>query len=93
MTPTTPNGPLNTFLAVFQAQIVTPLVSLIALAAFLLFIWGVVEYVRSAENEEKRKIGQQHILWGLVGLALIFGATAVVKIIGSLVTVLFNSTQ
>jgi uncharacterized membrane protein YidH (DUF202 family) len=75
------NSTLNSFISAVQTQILTPLVSLLVLAAFVLFIFGVVEYIRNAANEEKRKQGQQHIIWGIVGLVIIFGAGAIITIL------------
>lgn len=52
----------------------------VAIAA-LVFIWGVVEFVASAGDEEKRSKGRQHMLWGIVGLAVIVGLWGLVKIL------------
>jgi uncharacterized membrane protein YidH (DUF202 family) len=79
------NSTLNSFISAVQTQILTPLVSLLVLAAFVLFIFGVVEYIRNAANEEKRKQGQQHIIWGIVGLVIIFGAGAIITILKNIV--------
>jgi TRAP-type C4-dicarboxylate transport system permease small subunit len=79
----TTNAPLNSFIAAMETQIIFPLVTLLTLAAFVLFIWGVIEYIRNAANDEARKVGTQHILYGLVGLTIIFGAAAIVAIIQS----------
>jgi uncharacterized membrane protein YidH (DUF202 family) len=81
ITPTTSNDTLNTFINKVEIQIITPLVTLLALAAFVLFVWGVIEYIRNAANDEKRQTGQMHILYGIIGLVLIFGATAIVAIL------------
>jgi predicted permease len=75
------NAPLNDFIAKVGAQLITPTITLLALIAFLVFVWGVVEYVRNAGEEEARKKGQLHILWGVVGLAIIFGANAIVHLL------------
>jgi uncharacterized membrane protein YidH (DUF202 family) len=88
--PTTSNSVLNGFISKIEAQIVTPLVTLLALAAFVLFVWGVIEYVRNAANDEKRKTGQQHILWGIIGLTIIFGATAIVTLLQNIVNGVFQ---
>jgi hypothetical protein len=88
--PTTSNSVLNSIIAKIEAHIITPLVTLLALAAFVLFVWGVIEYVRNGANDEKRQIGQQHILWGLIGLTIIFGATAIVTILGNVSSAVFK---
>lgn len=77
----------DTFVKNVQTEILNPLITVIALAAFIIFVWGVVEFIRGADNEEARKKGQQHILWGIIGLVIIFGATVIVKILAGFVGV------
>jgi uncharacterized membrane protein YidH (DUF202 family) len=69
------------FLARIQEQILTPIVTLLALAAFVLFVWGVVQFIAGADDEEKRKTGQQHMIWGIIGLVIMFGANAIIMLI------------
>ncbi len=66
-----------------KVNIVNPIITLLALAAFLVFIWGVVDFIRGADDAEKRKTGQQHMVWGIIGLVIIFGAGAIVQIIAN----------
>jgi uncharacterized membrane protein YidH (DUF202 family) len=70
----------NTFLGKVQEQILTPIITLLSLAAFLLFLWGIVEFIAGSEDEEKRRSGQQHMIWGIIGLVIIFGANAIVSL-------------
>lgn len=58
-----------------------PFITLLSLAAFVVFVWGVVQFIANAEDEEKRKTGQQHMIWGIIGLVIMFGANAVVALI------------
>lgn len=69
-----------TFLTNVEGVIVNPLITLIALAAFVLFLWGVVEFIMHAGDETKREEGKQKIIWGLVGLVVIFGAKGIIAI-------------
>ena len=71
---------LQPFLQKVENAIINPLIELIALAAFVVFVWGVVEFIQGAGNDEKRKQGQMHMLWGFVGLVVIFGAQAIIQI-------------
>jgi uncharacterized membrane protein YidH (DUF202 family) len=77
----------NSFLGSVQTAILNPLITLLAMIAFLYFVWGVVEFIRNADDESKRKEGRQHIIWGLVGLAVIFGAQAILSILASTISV------
>jgi len=74
-------SPFYQFLEKVQNAILTPIITLLSLGAFLLFIWGIVEFIAGSENEEKRQSGQQHMIWGLIGLVIIFGANAIVSLI------------
>ncbi|MGB4076425.1 MAG: hypothetical protein WBK28_01840 [Minisyncoccia bacterium] len=64
-------------------EIVSPLITLIGLAALVVFVWGMVEFIRNGDNEEKRSTGQRHMLWGLIGMVIIFGAFTIASIIAS----------
>ncbi len=70
----------NAFISKVEKAIIDPLVTLIALAAFVVFVWGVVEFIANAGNEEKRATGQRHMIWGIIGLVIIFAAKAIVAI-------------
>ena len=71
---------LNEFLEKVVVQIVKPIILLLSGAAFVLFLWGVFEYVTHAEDETKRKEGHQAMLWGIIGLVIIFGAYGIINI-------------
>lgn len=73
-------SPFQEFIVKVQDAILTPIITLLSLGAFLLFIWGIVEFIAGSDNEEKRKTGQQHMVWGLIGLVIIFGANAIVSL-------------
>lgn len=77
--------PLQKFIGAIEREILAPIITLIALAAFVMFIWGVVDFIRGADDAEKRKTGQQHMIWGIIGLTIIFGANAILAIIKAMV--------
>jgi uncharacterized membrane protein len=82
------NAALDAFLAKVMTLIIVPVVTLLALAAFTVFIWGVFGYIRGADDAEARKKGQDHILWGLIGLMIMFGATAIITFLSGVLTVI-----
>ena len=69
------------FLTKIELAILMPIVVLLSLSAFVLFAWGVVQFIAGADNDEKRKVGQQHMLWGIIGLVILFGANAIIAVI------------
>lgn len=58
---------------------------LIVGAAFVTFLWGVAQYLRSAGDERARKDGILYIWCGLIGLVVIFGVWAFVGLLSGLV--------
>lgn len=71
---------LNTFLTKVVIQIVDPIILLLAGAAFVVFIWGVFEFIKGAGEEKAREDGRRAIMWGLIGLVVIFGAFGILNI-------------
>ena len=45
------------------------------------FIWGVIGYVSAAGDEEKLKAGKQHMLWGIIGMAVVGVAWGVARLV------------
>ncbi len=37
----------------------------------IFFIWGVVQYLTAGGDEEKLKNGRRHMLWGIIGIAVV----------------------
>ena len=71
---------LNEFLGKVVVQIINPVILLLAAAAFVLFIWGVYEFIKGAADGKKREEGSRAIMWGIIGLVIIFGAYGIINI-------------
>lgn len=71
---------LDQFLGKVVVQIINPLILLLAATAFILFLWGVFEFIKGAGEESKREEGKRAILWGLIGLVVIFGAYGIINL-------------
>jgi len=71
---------LNQFLAKVVTQIINPIILLIAAGAFIIFIWGIFDFIAHAGEETKRAEGKKAILWGLVGMVIIFGVYGILNL-------------
>lgn len=71
---------LDTYLGKIVTQIVNPLILLMSGVAFVVFAWGVFEFIRGAGDEKKRQEGRQAIMWGIIGLVIIFGAYGIINV-------------
>lgn len=56
-------------------------IGLLFVLVTLYFIWGVVKYVMAAGDEGKIKDGKQHMLWGIIGMAVMAGAWGLARVL------------
>ena len=63
------------------AGILIPLIGLVIALGLAVFIYGVVEFIAGADNQEKRDKGKQHIVWGIVGLLIMVAVAGIIQII------------
>ena len=71
---------VNKFLGKVVVQIINPIILLLAASAFVVFLWGVFEFIAHAGDEGKRAEGKSAIFWGLIGLVIIFGAYGIINV-------------
>lgn len=70
----------HSFITAVAKQIVNPIIILLAIGAVIIFLWGVAQFVMNAGDSAGREEGRRHILWGLIGLVIIFGAVGLLNI-------------
>jgi len=64
---------VDSFVSNVNELILNPLINVLFALALLFFLYGVVEFLVNQDNEEKRTAGRKHMLWGIVGLVIMFG--------------------
>lgn len=62
-------------------EVLNPLIVLLFTAATVLFLWGVAEFINNAPDSEGRKKGLNHILWGVIGIAIMVSVWGIMGII------------
>lgn len=60
---------------------ITPFLKFLFALAAIIFIFGVVEFILNADNEDKRAQGKKHIVWGIIGLFIMFSVWGIIEII------------
>lgn len=63
---------------------------LLAIAVFVI-VWGIFKFILNAGDEEARKTGRSFILWGIVGIFLMFSVWGLVRILTG--TIQFENTS
>jgi len=71
---------LESFTNNVVTQIINPIILLLSAGAFVVFAWGMFEFIRNAGNAVKREEGRKAIFWGIIGLVIIFGAYGIINI-------------
>ena len=61
--------------------IIDPIIYLLFAAAFVIFVWGLVQFVAHLDNEESRKTGSKHMIWGIIGMVIMVSVNALIAII------------
>ena len=79
--------PVKTLVNNITKFILMPLVYGMFGIATLVFMWGVFNFVGSADDAEARGKGAQQMLWGILGMVVMLGAVALKNIIEGTVKV------
>ncbi|MBI3631949.1 MAG: hypothetical protein HY225_00675 [Candidatus Vogelbacteria bacterium] len=66
-------------------QIFNPIIGILFGVSFLVFLYGVVEFIQGSSNEKEIEKGKQHIIFGILGLAIIVGVNGLITLIGNTV--------
>ena len=79
-------GVNETYLRLYYDLVLTVvnsyLVPILIAISFIVFLWGVFNYfIYGASDETKRKEGRQFVMWGIIGLVIIFSTWALVNIV------------
>jgi len=73
----------------FKSVILNPLISLLFGLALVYFLWGLAEVVFAGDEEEKRKIGRNHIMWGIVGMFIMVAVYGILHLVSATITQVF----
>ena len=74
-------SPLVTFVGKVNRLIINPLITLMFAAALVYFLYGVFEFYLNSGSAESRETGQKHIMYGLLGMFIMFGVYAILAVI------------
>jgi len=58
-----------------------PAILLVFSIGFMLFVWGLVEFIANPADTTKKEKGQQHMLWGIVGMFIMIAVGGIIALI------------
>ena len=62
-------------------SIIDPIILLLFSAGVFLFMWGLLVFLLNADKPDKRKTGQDHMLWGIIGVFIMATVFGIIEII------------
>ena len=60
--------------------IVQPLIELLFVAATVVFVWGIFQFIAGGDSEDSRSEGKRHMLWGIIGMFIMVAAGGILYI-------------
>lgn len=81
----TASGATPSIIDKIKSDIIQPIIYLLFAVAVMYFLFGLMEFVRNQDNEEARGAGQKHMLWGIIGLAIMFSVYGILYLINQTV--------
>ncbi len=64
-----------------STMILQPITSLLFAVGFLVFIWGLIEFIANPTDPEKKKTGTNHMIFGILGLLIMVSIWGIVGLI------------
>lgn len=74
---------LKTIVSGVVNEIMVYVVTLLAAASVIIFLWGIVKYLFKGSSDEARRKGRKLMLWGMLGLFVIFGIWGILELLTS----------
>ncbi len=71
----------NELLLKVKDVIIDPVIALLFAVAIIVFLWGVAQYVLSADSDDGRKTGARHMFWGALGLGIMLSVFGIMTLI------------
>ena len=63
------------------SNIIQPIIGFLFALALVMFLWGIVQFISNAENEEKLSEGKEHMLWGIAGMFIMVSVFGIMNLI------------
>lgn len=64
----------------FITYVFNPAILLVFAAGFVVFMWGLVQFLMNVEDSKGRQEGLQKIIWGIVGLFIMVSIWGIIAI-------------
>jgi len=77
----TAEASITTLMASINRVIINPLIVFMFALAIVYFLYGLMQYLLSPDNEEIRRNSKQHMLWGIIGMFIMIAVFGIMNIL------------
>jgi len=68
------------FIDKIVANIINPIIGVLFALALAIFLWGIARSLMYSDDENERKQGRQHMIWGLVGMFIMVSVISILRL-------------
>ena len=61
--------------------VINPFILILFALAGVIFVWGLVTFIRDMDNPEAHQTGKKHMAWGLIGMVIMFGVFGILQVL------------
>src|SRR3989338_7292634 len=79
--PNVAHASVGSFVLSVNKVILNPLIAFMFAIALVVFLYGLFEFLSHTDNQEARKKGKSHIMYGAIGLFIMMSVFTIMRII------------
>lgn len=72
---------MEEFISKVNSEIINPIILFLFALAIAYFLYGMLEFLLNQQNDEAKTTGKSHMIWGIVGIAIMLGVWTVMNIV------------
>ena len=73
-----------TIISKIKSEIIQPIIYLLIALAVGYFLFGLMQFVKNQDNETAKEEGKRHMLWGVVGIAIMFSVYGILNLLNGI---------
>lgn len=72
---------MDAFISKVNSEIINPIILFLFALAIVYFLYGMLEFLLNQQNDEAKTTGKSHMIWGIVGIAIMLGVWTIMNIV------------
>ncbi|HEY4524913.1 MAG TPA: hypothetical protein VJL39_00940 [Candidatus Paceibacterota bacterium] len=77
----------------FVGEVVNPIIAVFFAIGFLIFVYGIFEFIMGMRKGAINDEGKSHMLWGLVGMLIMVSVLGIINLLKTTLGIDLNATD